>query len=49
MPAPLAQDFAYLLNRMRELSESELALSEWVHQSLHLTPDTRQALYPDEM
>ncbi len=47
MPADLARDFIYLLKRMRQLADSEVALGEWVNRNLFKRTEPRDALYPN--
>ena len=48
MPADLARDFIYLLKRMRQLADSEIALSEWVNSNIFKHTEQRDALYPQQ-
>lgn len=48
MPAPLAKDFVYLLKRMRELADSELALGEFVQPGIYHDESPSEALYPND-
>jgi hypothetical protein len=46
MPADLAKDFVYLLKRMRQLADSEIALGEWVNSNIFKQVEQCDALYP---
>ena len=48
MPADLAKDFIYLLKRMRQLADSEIALGEWVNSNIFKHTEQRDALYPQQ-
>ena len=45
-PAGLARDFVYLLKRIRQLSESEMELGEWMQRNIFKTATQDEALYP---
>ncbi len=48
MPADLAKDFVYLLKRMRELADSEMALGEFVQPGIYHDESPSEALYPGD-
>jgi hypothetical protein len=48
MPADLAKDFVYLLGRIRQLADSEIALGQWVSQAIFRTTTQHDVLYPDQ-
>jgi hypothetical protein len=48
MPAGLAKDFVYLLKRMRELADSEMALGEFVQPGIYHDESPSEALYPGD-
>lgn len=48
MPADLARDFTYLLNRLRELADNQMALDEWVNRNIFKEAEPEDAIYPDQ-
>ncbi len=35
MPADLAQDFTYMINRIRQLSDDRMGMDEWVNRNIY--------------
>lgn len=45
LPATLAQDFIYLLRRMRQLADSEVELGAWMERNIYKDANQHEALY----